>query len=421
MAVSLAEIIIISLLVDWVFRKIKVPGLLGMIFVGIVLGPYVLGYMDPALLKISADLRLIAMIVILLRAGFELSLKTLQRVGRTVLLLAFIPASFEFVSITLISPKFLSLSYSESAILGAILSAVSLAVVVPYMISFITEKKGAEKGIPTLILAASPLDNVYVLVIFSILLGMYTGNKGSIAWKLASIPISVVLGILIGLGIGYVLYKLFDKYNPRATKRVLVILGISILLVRLEHILWHLIPFASLLSVITIGFIILEKREHFAHELSAKLARLWVFAEILLFTMVGAQVNVKVALHTGLAGAAVIGLGLIARSIGTYICLTGSNLTLNEKIFVVISYIPKATVQAAIGAAPLAAMRIAGMNTRPGEIILAVAVLSILLTAPLGAWAISVSGNKALKPAKEGYDDSLKAAIESEADVEEII
>ncbi len=421
MAVSLAEIIIISLLVDWAFRKIKVPGLVGMLFVGIILGPYALGWLSPDLMKISADLRLIALIVILLRAGFELSLQTLRRVGRMVILLSFVPAVFEGIAVTLLGPHFLNLTYMESAILGAILAAVSPAVVVPLMIHFIERRMGAEKGIPTLVLAASSIDDVFVIVIYSVLVGMYTGQKVSIAWKFAGIPISILLGIGIGLLIGIGLYKLFEKYNPRATKRLLVILGISILLVRIEHLLEETVPFAALLAVMAIGFIILEKREHFAHELSAKLARLWVFAEILLFTMVGAQVNIKVALHTGLAGAAVIGLALIARSIGTYICLIGSNLTLSERIFVVISYIPKATVQAAIGAAPLAAMQLAGMDTKPGEIILAMAVLSILLTAPVGAWAISLTGNRVLKPAPEGFDDSLQAALESEAEAEELL
>ncbi len=421
MAVSLAEIIIISLLVDWVFRKFKVPGLVGMLFVGIIFGPYALNWISPNLLQISADLRLIALIVILLRAGFELSLSTLSRVGRTVILLSFIPAVCEGLAVTLLGPHFLNLSYMESAILGAILSAVSPAVVVPLMIHFIERRMGAEKGIPTLILAASSIDDVFVIVIYSVLIGTYTGQKVNLLWKFVGIPVSIILGIGVGVIIGVILYKLFERYNPRATKRLLVILGISVLLVRIEHLLENIVPFAALLAVMAIGFIILEKREHFAHELSAKLARLWVFAEIILFTMVGAQVDIRVALKTGIAGAALIGLALIARSIGTYLCTLGSNLTFAERMFVVISYIPKATVQAAIGAAPLAAMKLAGMNTGPGEIILAVAVLSILLTAPLGAWAISIAGNKILKVAPQGYDDSLRAAIESEAEADQIL
>lgn len=421
MAVSLAELIILSVLVDWLFRKMRMPGLIGMLLVGIIFGPYVLNWLAPDLLAISPDLRLIALIVILLRAGFELSSKTLARVGKMVVVLSFIPALCEGFAITLLGPVLLGLNYLESAILGAILGAVSPAVVVPLMIDFIERRMGAEKGIPTLVLAASSIDDVFVIVIYSVLIGMYTGHKVSIAWKLAGIPIAIVLGIAVGLGIGILLYALFERFNPRATKRALIILGISVLLVRLEHALQNLVPFAALLAVMAIGFVILEKRESMAHELSAKFSKIWVFAEIILFTMVGSQVNVQVALHTGLAGAVLIALGLVARSIGTYACLIGSNLNLKERWFVVISYLPKATVQAAIGAAPLAAMQIAHMNTQPGEVILATAVLSILLTAPLGAWAIVYSGNRILEAASTDYEESRTAALESQPHGEEII
>jgi len=421
MAVSLAELIILSVLVDWLFRKMRMPGLIGMLLVGIIFGPYVLNWLAPDLLAISPDLRLIALIVILLRAGFELSRKTLARVGKMVVLLSFIPALCEGFAITLLGPELLGLSYLESAILGAIIGAVSPAVVVPLMIDFIEQRKGAEKGIPTLVLAASSIDDVFVIVIYSVLIGMYTGHEISIAWKLAGIPIAIVLGIAVGLGIGIVLYALFERFNPRATKRALIILGISILLVHLEHGLQNLVPFAALLAVMAIGFVILEKRESMAHELSAKFSKIWVFAEIILFTMVGSQVNVQVALHTGLAGAVLIALGLVARSIGTYACLIGSNLNRKERWFVVISYVPKATVQAAIGAAPLAAMQTAHMNTQPGDVILATAVLSILLTAPLGAWAIVYSGNRILETAATEYDESRTAALESQPHGEEII
>ncbi|MDQ7010395.1 MAG: cation:proton antiporter, partial [Mariprofundaceae bacterium] len=354
-------------------------------------------------------------------AGLELSRDSLNRVGRMVLLLSAIPALFEGAVITILGPHFLPLTYMESAILGAILGAVSPAVVVPLMIDFIQKRMGAEKGIPTLVLAASSIDDVFVIVIYSVLIGMYTGQHVSIAWKLAGIPIAIVLGITAGLAVGWVLYRLFDRFDPRATKKGLIILGISILLVDLEHSLADIIPFAALLAVMAIGFMILEKREHQAHELSAKFGKIWVFAEIILFTMVGAQVNVHVALQTGLAGAALIALGLAGRSLGTWLCMLGSNLTFAERMFVVISYIPKATVQAAIGAAPLAAMSATGMNTGPGEIILAAAVLSILLTAPLGAWAISFSGNRILQVASADIDASRQAALESKPHTEDLV
>jgi len=421
MAVGIAELIIICLLVDWGFRQLRMPGLIGMLLTGILFGPYALGLLSPDLLAISPDLRLIALIVILLRAGLELSRDTLNRVGRMVILLSGVPAIFEGVTITVLGPHLLPLTYMESAILGAILGAVSPAVVVPLMIDFIQKRMGAEKGIPTLVLAASSIDDVFVIVIYSVLIGMYTGQHVSIAWKLAGIPIAIVLGIAVGLGIGWVLYRMFDRFNPRATKKGLVVLGVSVLLMDMEHRLEGIVPFAALLAVMAIGYIILEKREHQAHELSAKFGKIWVFAEILLFTMVGAQVNIHVALQTGLAGAALIALGLVGRSIGTYLCLLGSNLTTAERIFVVISYIPKATVQAAIGAAPLAAMSAAGMNTAPGEIILAAAVLSILLTAPVGAWAITFAGNRILKAAPSSFDASRQAALESRPHTEDIV
>ena len=413
MAVGLAELIILGLLVDWLFRRAHVPGLIGLLLLGVLFGPYGLGRLSPELLAISADLRLVALIVILLRAGFELSRDVLARVGRLALLLSCVPAVIEGAAITALGPHLLGLSYLESAILGSMLAAVSPAVVVPLMIQFIEQRRGAEKGIPTLVLAASSIDDVFVIVIYSVLIGIYTGQEVSIAWKLAGIPISILLGIAVGLAAGWGLYLLFRRFNPRATKRVLIILGISVLLVQAERMLEDVLPFAALLAVMAIGFIILEKHEHYAHELSAKLGKLWVFAEIVLFTMVGAQVDVRLAWQTGLAGAAVIGLGLVARSAGTYICLLGSNLSRGERLFVVIAYCPKATVQAAIGAAPLAAMRLAGMDTGPGEIMLAVAVLSILLTAPMGAWAIAWSGKRLLAVAPPDRQEARNAMHES--------
>ena len=415
MAVSLAELILLGLLVDWLFRKLHIPGLVGMLFVGVVLGPYVLGNINPALMAISADLRKIALIVILLRAGFELSSRTLARIGTMAALLSCVPVILEAAAITLFGRRLLGLTYMESAILGCILAAVSPAVVVPMMIDFIKRRMGAKKGIPTLVLAASSVNDVFVIVIYSGLVGIYLGQKVSIASKLMAIPVSIVLGITVGLCLGWILYLIFKRFNPRSTKRVLTILAISVLLIRVEHGLENIIPFAALLAVMSVGFIILEKNEHYAHEISAKLGKIWVFAEIILFTMVGTQVNIPVAFKAGFAGAALIGIALIARSIGTYLCLLGSNLTTKERLFVVISYSPKGTVQAAIGAAPLAAMKLAGLNTGPGEVILAVAVLSIILTAPLGAWAISITGNRILQVAPPEFKDSYQAASESEA------
>ena len=397
MAVNLAELIVACLLVDFIFRKWNIPGLVGMLLVGIVFGPYALNLLSPELAAISSDLRMIALITILLRAGFELSKDTLKKVGVRAALFSFVPAVFEGIAITFLGPWLLGLTYLESAILGSVIAAVSPAVVVPLMIEFIEQRKGTAKGIPTLILAASSLDDVFVIVIYSSLIGFYTGEKANLIWKISGIPISIVTGIVVGLSVGSLLHFLFRRFNPRATKRLLVVLGLAVFFTALEHRLEGIVPFASLLAVMAIGFVILEKSQQMAHELSQKLAKLWVFAEIILFALVGAKVNIHVAVQAGFAAALLIGLALIARSVGSYVCLLGSNLTIPERLFVLVAYLPKATVQAAIGGAPLLAMKTAGMDTGPGEVILAVAALSIILTAPLGAWAIRLLGNRILE------------------------
>jgi NhaP-type Na+/H+ or K+/H+ antiporter len=413
MLVSLAEILILSILVDWAFRKIALPGLVGMLLFGVVIGPFALDWIDPSVLRVSTDLRLIALIVILLRAGFELRRDTLHRVGGRVLLLSAVPAIVEGAAITALGPWLLGLTILHSAILGAVLGAVSPAVVVPMMIRFIERNMGTAKAIPTMVLAASSIDDVFVIVVYSVLVGTITGHQASVAWCLAEIPIAIVFGIVAGVAVGLSLVHAFRRFDPRATKRVLVILGVSVLLVRLEHLSAAWVPFAALIAVMGIGAVILEKDEHMAHEISAKLGKIWVFAEIALFTMVGAEVDVDVALAAGLAGVAIVGLGLVARSVGTWLCLLGSDLNRGERLFVVIAYIPKATVQAAIGGGALAALAADGMDTAPGEIILAVAVLSIVLTAPLGAWAIVVAGERWLKVAPSEVHAARDAAVES--------
>ena len=413
MATSIAEIIILSMIAAWIFRRFHIPGLIGILLTGIVLGPHVLGFIDPDLLAIGADLRLIALIVILLRVGFELSRATLHRVGGRSLLLAFVPATIEGTVIALAGPRLLGLSFLESAVLGTVLAAVSPAVVVPAMIRFIRERRGAKKDIPSMVMAAASVDDVFVIVVHSVVLGLYVGRTISLTRQIAGIPFSLLTGVAVGLTVGVGLYKLFDHFNPRATKRVLIIIAVSIMLVRLQHLLADVFPFAGLVSAMAIGFIILEKREHMAHELSAKLAKTWVFAEIILFSMVGAEVNLEVAWNAGLAGMAIIGVGLLARGAGVWCCLAGSALNAKERLFTVVAFSPKATVQAAIGAAPLLAMRTAGMDTGPGEVILAIAVLSIVLTAPTGAWAISAIGNRVLEIAPQSKHDAYDAAVES--------
>lgn len=416
MAVSLAAIIILCLIADWVFRRMHIPGLVGMLLVGVVLGPYVLDLLDPSLLAIGSDLRSIALIVILLRVGFELSRSTLHRIGSRAVLLAFIPATMEGAAITIFGPRLLGLSVLESAVLGSVLAAVSPAVVVPLMIRFVKERRGAQKDIPSMVMAAASVDDVYVIVAHTAILGAYIGREVNVVTQIASIPLSLFLGIALGVGVGVVLYKAFDRFNPRATKRVLIILAISIFMVRLQYLTANVVPFAGLISAMAVGFIILEKREHMAHELSAKLARIWIFAEIVLFSMVGAQVNIAIAWRAGAMGATVIGIGLLARGIGVVLCLLGSRLRTKERLFVAAAFSPKATVQAAIGSAPLLAMRSAGMDTAAGELILAIAVLSIILTAPAGAWAIQALGRRVLDVAPESEHDAYDAAIASDTE-----
>ena len=394
MAVSIALIVLLGLISDYLLKKVKLPGLLGMLIVGVLCGPYVFNLMRPELMKVSADLRMAALIVILLRAGLELRKDSLNRVGKTALVMSCIPAIFEGAVITFFAPLLLDISYLEAAILGAILAAVSPAVVVPLMINFIDKKMGTKKGIPTLILGASSVDDVFVIVVFTILLGMYTGSHTNLFIKLIEIPESILLGIAVGALSGYILFHLFKRYKLRATKMTIVVIAVSILLTWLEEELKTRVAMSALLGVMTVGFILLEKAEIMAHKISQKLSKVWIFAEIILFVLVGAQVNIKVAWDAGLAGAVLIFIALIGRSIGTYISVMGADLNFKERLFCVISYIPKATVQAAIGAVPLEA------GVKGGEIILAVAVLSILLTAPLGAIGIMVTGDRWLAKEK---------------------
>ncbi len=417
MATGIAEIIIVSLIASWLLSKVNVPGLLGMLLVGVIFGPYALGWMDPSLLAIGEDLRLIALIVILLRAGFKISKRILHRVYGRALLLSFIPATAEGLAVTLIAPLFLPLSYFEAALLGSVVAAVSPAVVVPMMIDFIERGKGADKDIPSLVLAGASIDDVYVIVAHGVLVGLYVGRDVLVAWQVAGIPLSLVIGASVGAAVGVGLYKLFDRFNPRATKRVLGLIAISVLLVRLEHLLAGYVPFAAFVATMAIGFVILEKREEAAHEISVRLGKIWIFAEIILFSMVGAQVNLTVAWQAGLAGAAVIFIGLASRAAATYLCMLKSDFSFAERCFVVVSYMPKATVQAAIAAGPLIAMRTAEMDTAAGEIILAVGVLSIVLTAPAGAWAIRQLGQISLNDS--GFNGGANEGIaESEPEQE---
>ena len=391
MIFGIAEIVLLGLLFEWLFRSCKLPGLIGLLFFGMAIGPYCFNMVNQATYQVSYDLRMFALVVILLRAGFELSKEALAQVGMRAILMSFIPCITEVFCITMVAPLLLPLTRMEAAMLGGVLAAVSPAVVVPLMIQMIEKGRGVDKGVPTLVLAGASCDDAVAIVLCTSFIGMYVGKAVSLSRSLLSVPVSVITGISLGLLVGLLLFWFFKKTNPRATKRVLIIVGLAVFMVVLQKRIESFVPFAALLAVMAIGFVILEKSEGMAHEISSKLGKIWIFAQLLLFTLVGAQVNIPVAVAAGLGGVAVVFVGLAGRSIGVQLCLLRSNFSMKERLFITIAYLPKATVQAAIGGAPLAAMAAAGMSTVPGELILAVAVMSILLTAPAGAILISWS------------------------------
>ena len=391
MAGSLAIIILLGLIANKLFEKLKLPGLLGMLILGIIIGPHGLNWLSKDILNASSDLRKIALIVILLRAGLGLNKDELKLVGKTALKLSCIPGIIEGLFIAIASVKLLGFSFIQGGLLGFIIAAVSPAVVVPQMLNLIDKGLGKAKGIPTLILAGASIDDVFAITIFSTFLGVYAGKNINIAIQILKIPVSIILGTLIGVLSAIIIIEIFKKYSIDNTKKILIILSISIILTLIEALLKGKLEIASLLGVMALGFVISDKIPSIGDKVSKGLNEIWVFAQILLFVLVGAEVNMVVAFKSGFLGIIIIALGLIGRSIGVLISLKGSNLNKKEKLFCVIAYIPKATVQAAMGAVPLA------NGVAAGDIILAIAVLSILTTAPLGAIAINLSGPRLLE------------------------
>ncbi|TCT16319.1 sodium/proton antiporter (CPA1 family) [Natranaerovirga pectinivora] len=384
---SIGLILVLGLIANLIFTRVKLPGLLGMLLLGIFLGPYGLNWLSDEMLMVSADFRKIALIIILLRAGLGIKRDDLNKVGAQALKLSFIPCLVEGFTIAFLAVYFLDFSFIEGGILGFIIAAVSPAVIVPSMLKFIDEGVGEKKGIPTLILAAASVDDIFAITLFSTFFGLYGGQNFNIGLLILGVPVSIILGILFGLIVGSFFIFLFNKYRIRDTKKVLLILGFAILLTTLETIIKNsqfAFEIAGLLGVMTIGFILLEKKPVVAKRLSQKFNKIWVFAEILLFVLVGAQVNISVAWDAGLIGLGLLLLGLVARSIGVMVSTIGSKYDFKEKLFLIIAFMPKATVQAAIGALPMEA------GIPSGEIILAIAVLSIIVTAPLGAIGINV-------------------------------
>lgn len=389
MLLSIALIMLAGMGFSLLCRKIKLPGLFGMVIVGILLGPYVLNLIDPSVLAISAQLRKIALIIILARAGLTLNISDLKKMGRPAILMCFLPATLEMIGTVLLAPKLLSISTMEAALLGAVIGAVSPAVIVPKMIRLIEEGYGTEKGIPQLILAGASADDVYVIVLFSTFTSLVQGGNVSVL-RFVNIPVSVVLGILAGLLCGAFLAVMFMKWELTGTVKAIVFLCVCFLLSATEDAISLPITFSSLIAVMFIGIAMQKKNGEDARILSGKFNELWKGAEVILFVLVGACVDIS---HLANAGASVLLLlagALVFRMLGVWVCLLKTALSGREKLFCMLSYTPKATVQAAIGGIPLA------MGLPCGDTILTVAVAAIMITAPLGAFAIDRTYQKFL-------------------------
>lgn len=395
MITSLALVFLLGLSLAEIFRKIKLPRIIGLLLTGIILGPYVLDWLDPSLLSISSELRQIALIIILLKAGLSLDLTDLKAVGRPAVMMAFVPASFEIFAYVLIAPALLGVNRLEGAILGAVLAAVSPAVVVPKMLQLMEDGYGTNKKIPQLILAGASADDIFVIVLFSTFIGIAQGNSASIL-DLLNIPISIGSGILLGVIAGFCLYFFFEtayaKENyVRNSMKVVIILGVAFLLMAIEDWAKSRLAISGLLAIISMAAVLKAKSIPFVSgRLSEKFGKLWLAAEVILFVMVGTAVDINYTMKAGLPAILMIFLALIFRSFGVVLCLIGTDLTWKERLFSVIAYLPKATVQAAIGAVPL------GLGLPCGQIVLSVAVLAILITAPLGALGMNISYKKLL-------------------------
>lgn len=392
MLLSISLILIVGMGLGFLCKKMKLPSLVGMILTGIILGPHVLNLLDEKLLNISIEIRTMALIIILGRAGLGLTLSGFRKLGRAAVFMSFVPASFEILGILILAPRLMGVSLLEAALLGAVLAAVSPAVVVPRMVKLMDGGYGMKEGIPELILAGASVDDVYVIVLFSTFVSLMQGKEASII-RFVNIPISILLGGLIGLVLGWCLGLWFEKFSVRDTIKVLILLSLSFLLVSIEKIIVLPISFSALIAVMFIGIGLKRKSEVTANRLSAKFGKLWVGAEVFLFVLVGANVNIYYLKNVSIFAILMIFGALSFRMGGVFLSLIGTKLSKKEKIFAMLAYTPKATVQAAIGGLPLA------LGFACGDMVLTVAVLSIVITAPLGAFMIDVYYKKLLKRA----------------------
>lgn len=394
MLFSIALILLLGLLLSSFFQKIKLPGLLGMIIVGIILSPYALNLIDESILNISADLRQIALVIILTRAGLALDLSDLKKVGRPAILMCFVPACIEMLGTILIAPVLFGITHLEAAIMGSVLAAVSPAVIVPRMIRLIEEGYGTNKGIPELLLAGASVDDVFVIVMFTAFTSLVSTGELSVI-SFLQIPVSIILGIAAGILVGSLLIRFFRKFHMRDSVKLLIILSFSFLLIELQNRLEGIIPISGLLAIMSLGIVMKKSYPVLAHRLSGKYNKLWVAAEVFLFVLVGATVDLRYAVSAGVNAVLLVLAALLFRMLGVALSLIKTKLNRKERLFCMLAYLPKATVQAAIGAIPLS------MGLACGQIVLTVAVLSILITAPLGAVCVDNLYTKLLHKADE--------------------
>ena len=399
MLTSLSLIFLVGLAMGAICSRLKLPRILGMLATGIVLGPYVLDFLDPSILSISADLRKMALVIILLKAGLSLNIADLKKVGRPAVMLSFLPASCEIIAYILFAPVILGLSHIEAAVMGAVLSAVSPAVVIPRMVQLMETKYGTEKAIPQMIMSGASCDDIFVIVLFTTFLSMAQGGNANLTVFL-NIPVSIILGVLLGAVVGYGLCLFFEtayarRHYVRNSMKVIIVLGFSFLLIAIEGWLEGKIAISGLLAVVSMACVLKAKSTAFVSKrLSEKFGKLWLAAEVILFVLVGAAVDIRYTLEAGLSAVLMIFIALLFRTVGVLLCTFKTTLTAKERAFCVIAYLPKATVQAAIGSVPLAA----GLPC--GKIVLSVAVMAIIITAPLGALGMDMTYKKFLEKEK---------------------
>lgn len=393
---SLSLIILVGLFMSFIMNKLHLPRIIGMLIAGIVLGPFVLNLIDTSILQISAELRKIALIIILIKAGITLDLKDLKKVGRPALLMSFLPATFEIIAYSIFAPMILGISRVDAILMGTVLGAVSPAVVVPRTVSLIERKIGTKEGVPQLILAGATLDDIFVIVLFTTFLNLaVSGNANYMSF--VNIPISIILGVILGVVVGYILVNIFDIFYKheryiRNSLKLMIIIGVAFGLVEFETVMKEIVSISGLLAVFSMSLVIkIKSSKEISDRIAEKTGKLWIVSEVFLFVLLGAAVDIRYTMEAGLPAIVLIFVTLIIRAIGVISCMIGTNLSFKERLFCVISYLPKATVQAAIGSIPLA------MGIGSGNIILSVAVLGILITAPLGAIGMDIGSNKLLK------------------------